>query len=557
MRLKCQLIIMIIVLSVSACNSPSLRNNISSETAATVDDTTTLVSGQSVDKAISEVDLINKKQINHKQPSPGQKTSSDIWIRIQNNLVFDRHHAQRIVKDKLNWYVRNQDYIDRVIDRANPYIFYIVTELEKRNMPLELALLPIVESAYHPFAYSPSRASGIWQFIPSTGKLYGLKQNWWYDGRRDIIASTRAALDYLQKLHKEFSGDWLLALAAYNTGEGNVAKAIRRNKKTGKKTDFWSLRLPRETRGYVPSLLAVAELIANPEKYGIKWKAIPNKPYFVQVNTEKQLDLALAAKLAQLSMDQIYTLNPAFNRWATDPNGPHFLLLPIEKEQAFSEKLVLLTENERIKWKRHIIKRGESLGLIANRYKTSIATLKQTNGLRSNLIREGRSLLIPTSKQPLNYYTLSLDSRRFRGLKKTGSGEQYTYTVKRGDTLWDIGIHYGVSVRQLCAWNGISSRGIIRKGQSLTLWFSDSGQDSPDKSLSIASTQSLPVALHYDSNSKTTYTVKKGDSLWLISKRYKIKVAQLRQWNSLPKGKYLQPGQKLILHKKNTQITGV
>ena len=216
----------------------------------------------------------------------------DIWKRIASDLRLTRNASEKTTASKLAWFARNQAYLDRVSERASPYIYYIVEELEKRDMPLDLALLPIVESAYNPFAYSPSRASGIWQFIPGTGKNYGLKQNWWYDGRRDIVAATDAALNYLQKLHKEFNGDWLLALAAYNSGEGNVGRAIRRNKNTGKPIDFFSLRLPRETRGYVPSLLAVAEIISDPEKYKVAIKPIENGQYFEQVDINSQIDLA-------------------------------------------------------------------------------------------------------------------------------------------------------------------------------------------------------------------------------------------------------------------------
>jgi len=480
--------------------------------------------------------------------SPAKMTYADVWIRIGANLNLDHHTTHRDVNARLKWYARNQDYLDRVSVRALPYIYFIVEELEKRNMPVELALLPIVESAYHPFAYSSSKASGIWQFIPGTGRHYGLKQNWWYDGRRDIVAATRAALDYLDKLHTEFDGDWLLALAAYNTGERNVARAIRKNRKAGKKTDFWSLRLPRETRGYVPSLLAVAELVGNPEKYNIAWQAIPNTPYFEEIDIQGQIDLAMAATMADLSMDELYTLNPAFNRWATDPEGPHKLLIPVSKQAMFKRKLANVPEKDRINWKQHKIKRGESLDLIARRYRTNISTLKQANGLRSNLIREGHSLLIPASKEPMQYYTLSLDSRRYRGLKKSGDGEKYIYTVVRGDTLWDIGSNYGVSVARLCAWNGISSASILKLGQKLNLWLSEQGQSIAGQSSTTGSASAMQTSVQDKNRKPANYTVKKGDSLWLISKRFGTTVSQLRKWNKLPVNKPIHPGQRLILH---------
>ncbi len=485
------------------------------------------------------------------KPEPNVDASpeyEDIWLRIRDNLSLNRHTDKSSVKARMAWYGRHQAYLDRVTERARPYIYHIVEELEKRNMPMELALLPIVESAYNPFAYSRSHASGIWQFIPGTGKHYGLKQNWWYDGRRDIVAATDAALRYLDKLNKEFHGNWLHALAAYNTGERNVARAIARNKKSHKKTDFWSLRLPRETRGYVPSLLAVAELLANPDQHGVQWQSIENKVYFSQIDVQRQLDLATAAQLANISMDEIYTLNPAFNRWASDPDGPHKLLVPTEKSQAFVKQLQALPESERISWKRHVIKRGENLGLIARNYHTSISALKQINKLRSNLIREGRSLLIPSSLQPLKYYTLSLDARRYRGLKKSGNGKNHIYTVRRGDTLWDIGRQYGVSIKQLCAWNGINARSVLRPGKKLQLWL---GANEPNTA------KAIPASYDKKKSLKSNYKVKKGDSLWLIARRFSVTVNQLLAWNNLDRDNHLKPGQELVVQKAQNKTTGV
>jgi len=530
---------------VSACSTSSTREDISYDqtTTAKVDiaqqaSKTPEIEPNAEQKEISSTDYSSQSvaEIIEHQPS-------DIWQKIRLDLELQRNISHKAVKDRIAWYSRNQEYIDRVVTRATPYIYYITEKLKERDMPLDLALLPIVESAYHPFAYSPSRASGIWQFIPGTGKLYGLKQNWWYDGRRDIVAATEAAMNYLQKLHKEFDGDWLLALAAYNTGEKKVARAIRNNKKAGKPTDFWSLRLPRETRGYVPSLLAVAEIVAHPGKYKITINHIPNSPYFAEVNIGSQIDLATAARLANLSMDELYTFNPGFNRWATDPSGPHRLLIPVNKAESFKKQLAALSNEERIKWQQHIILNGESLGQIAARYHTDVSTLKQVNQLRGNLIREGRSLLIPVSKKPLKHYTLSLDSRRFRGLKRTGDGKKYIYTVKRGDNLWDIGRNYGISVKQLCAWNGISHKSLLHPGQKLAVWVKDDGNESDNKIIQVAEhTVKSQKQGHF------TYTIQNGDSLWLISKRFGVSVKQLQSWNNLRKGRYLQPGQELDIY---------
>ena len=462
---------------------------------------------------------------------------ADIWKRIGANLNIPRHMDHRSVKGRLAWYARNQEYLDRVADRSRPYLFHVVSEVEKRGMPLELALLPVVESAFLPFAYSRSHASGIWQFIPSTGKIFGLKQNWWYDGRRDIVAATRGALDYLEKLNKEFGGDWLLALAAYNTGERNVARAIRRNKRAGKDTDFFSLRLPRETRGYVPSLLAVAELVANPEQHGITWQPVADQQYFAQVDTGEQIDLAVAAQLAGLNMDELYTLNPGFNRWATDPAGPHRLLVPLAKEQTFREKLAGLPPEQRMNWQNHVVKKGDTLGRIAARHRTSVSALKNINKLRSNTIHQGDSLRVPVPKQALRHYTLSVDGRRLHGLKDTGDGKKFVYTIKRGDTLWDIGRKYGVSVKQLAGWNGISPRKILRPGQKLDLWFADDGNKA------VAGTEPPP------SKDPFHYTVKRGDSLSSIAKKFNVTVNQLLAWNNLRKNKYIYPNQKITVYR--------
>ena len=529
----------------SACGQQPLQ-----KTADTLPETTAADAPpqEQVEYIVPEPELFPEPEVEivtaDSEPPQSSLQHTDIWKKIGANLALPGHMEHRSVKGRLAWYAKNQEYLDRVVERSKPYLFHIVSEVEKRGMPLELALLPVVESAFHPFAYSRSHASGIWQFIPSTGKIFGLKQNWWYDGRRDIVAATRGALDYLEKLNREFDGDWLLALAAYNTGERNVARAIRRNRNAGKKTDFFSLRLPRETKGYVPSLLAVAELVANPEQHGITWQPVADQPYFAQVDTGEQIDLAVAAQLAGIKMDELYTLNPGFNRWATDPRGPHRLLLPVGKETSFLEKLAGLSPQERINWQSHEIKRGETLAGIAARYRTSVASLKSINNLRSDIIRQGVSLRVPVPKQALKHYTLSVDGRRRRGLKDTGDGNQFIYTVKRGDTLWDIGRHYGVSVKQLTSWNGISQRRFLRPGQKLSLWLADDGKKSEAKT-------------DKPTNDLFHYTVKKGDSLWLIAKKFNVTVKQLLAWNNLRKNKFLYPNQKITVYQGATRSVGI
>lgn len=520
----------------SGCNLSSTRPD-SVDSPTTANSQLALSTELSRSTAESAIDVNDNLQNQVAQ----QQNYSDAWVLLKDNLQFDRHLNKRSVKDKTAWFARNQEYLNRVADRATPYLYHVISKLKERDMPLDLALLPIVESAYHPFAYSPSHASGIWQFIPGTGKRFGLKQNWWYDGRRDIVAATDAALDYLEILHKQFNGNWFHALAAYNSGEGNVARAIRRNKKAGKPIDFWSLRLPRETRSYVPSLLAVSEVLKNSDKHKIKFKSIPNKPYFEVINIGSQIDLSTVSKLSGLSIDEVYTLNPGFNRWATDPKGPHRLLIPVNKATDFKQKIAALPKTERIKWQRHTIRKGESLGIIANRYLTSVSALKEINRLKNSRIRAGRSLLIPTAKESKKYYSLSADARKFKGLKTTGDGKRYIYSVKRGDNLWDIGRHYGISVSQLTRWNGISKRSILRPGQKLTVWVKN------EENVSVIKTAVKKPTLKGNS-----YVVQQGDSLWLIARKFDIHVTDLLKWNKIKKGKHLQPGQSLIVQQSVT-----
>jgi membrane-bound lytic murein transglycosylase D len=231
-------------------------------------------------------------------------------------------------------------------------------------------VLPVIESAFEPYAYSHARAAGLWQFIPGTGTRFGLKQDWWYDGRRDVIAATRGALDYLEFLHGEF-GDWLLAVAAYNCGENAVARQIAINRKAGKPTDFWNLKLPKETRAYVPKLIAMSRLVARPDDYGLAFSAVPNEPYFARVETGGQIDLRVAAELAGLTIDEIYALNPAYHRWATDPEGPHYLLVPVEAEEVFRQNVLQLTPDQRMRVERYEVRQGDTVASIAKRFSTS------------------------------------------------------------------------------------------------------------------------------------------------------------------------------------------
>jgi len=292
---------------------------------------------------------------------------ADIWQRLFSLYQLPVIENDRI-QAEIDHYSKHPEYFARIQKNAAPYLYYIVNEVEKHNMPGEIALLPVVESAFRPFAYSHGRAAGLWQFIPSTGKYFGLKQTWWYDGRRDVVASTDAALTYLNRLSTRFDDDWLLALAAYNAGGGTISKAIKRNKSRGKKTDYWSLKIRKETHHYVPKLIAIAHILANAEQYNITLLPIPNEPYFEKVDITKQIDLARAAQLADISIDDIYQLNPATNQWATDPQGPHYLLVPVTQADTFKQKLSALPDSQRLRWQRHKVQSGETITLRTTPY---------------------------------------------------------------------------------------------------------------------------------------------------------------------------------------------
>jgi len=470
------------------------------------------------------------------QPESQPKTSKDLWHRLRSGFQLnDQDH--RLVRPYVDWYAKHQPYLDRVAERARPFLYGIVQEVEARGMPMEIALLPIVESAFQPFAYSSGRAAGIWQFIPSTGKHYGLKQNWWYDGRRDIPKATTAALDYLEHLHKRFDGDWLLALASYNSGEGRVSRAMKKNKKKGRPTDFWSLDLPKETQGYVPKLLAISAIVRHTQKHGVTLTPIPDEPYLEHVDVGSQIDLALAAELAELPIETMYQLNPAYNRWATDPKGPHTLLLPIHKTKTFRAALAKVDKKHRVRWERHRIREGETLGHIARKFQTSVALLQEVNNIHDKWIRAGQSIIIPVATKNLKHY-LSEDRRRVALQSTKRNGHKQHHTVKRGDTFWDISRKYKVNVSQLTSWNGMSPKDSLRPGQQLVIW---------TKKPNLASRQfvSLPRNVTHQ---QVHYRVRKGDSLARIAQKFSVTIAKLRQWNSLKEGKYLQPGQRLTLY---------
>lgn len=464
--------------------------------------------------------------------------SVNLWDRVRDGFAIDPQINQRI-QQEIHWYAKHPAYLARVSERAEKYLYLVVEEIEKRQMPMELALLPIVESAFDPFAYSPGRAAGMWQIIPGTGTMLGLKQNWWYDGRRDVVASTDAALTYLDQLYHQVGEDWLLALAAYNSGAGNVGKAVKRNRAKGKPTDYWSLQLPRETEMYVPRLLALKALLENPEAHGVAFYPVANEPYFISVNVGSQIDLAQAAEWAQMPMADLAALNPGFNRWATDPEGPHHLLFPRDKAGNFIERLAEIPEEQRVVWDRYQIKAGDTLSSIAKRHRTTPEFLQSINNLANSNIRVGRTLMVPKSAENAEFYTHTA-GQRLKRIQSSGKGSKLEYRVREGDSLWQISRKFNVTTGQLAKWNGMAPGDRIYPGQSLVIW------------QKIKTTQATPGGDR--TIRKLAYKVRKGDSLAAIANKFKVQVDDITRWNQVDPSRYLRPGKHLTLFVDVTRV---
>ena len=426
-------------------------------------------------------------------------------------------------------------------EQARLYLHHIVSELEKNNMPTELALIPFVESRFDPFAYSSGRASGLWQFIPGTGERFNMTQTWWHDERRDVIKSTQAAIDYFNYLHRFFDNDWLLAIAAYNAGEGTVKRAIKRNKKAGKATDFWSLPLPKQTQFYVPKLFAWARIIDTPERYALTLAPIQNAPVFTTIDIKSQIDLATFSEISNMNIDDVYALNPAYNRWATDPQAPHELLVPIEKADNILTSLQSYPIEKRMQWQRYTVKPNDALSLIAKRFNTNTRSIQKANKLASSRIRVGQTLLIPTASKQSDFYQQSAEQRltvRQNASKKKNRSKKVKHITQAGDTLWSIGKKYQVKPSSIAYWNNMSEKDVLKNKQALVIW-----QDNATQAQLTLNNSANDSA----EKRKVLYTVKSGDNLSFIAQRFSVSTKDIREWNDKTLKKYLKPGQVLKL----------
>jgi membrane-bound lytic murein transglycosylase D len=393
----------------------------------------------------------------------------DLWQRLRGGFLMQDINSPLVAHHE-QWYAKRPDYIARMMVRASRYLFYITSEVERRGMPSEIALLPMIESAFNPGANSTSSAAGIWQFMPATGKNFGMRQNWWYDGRRDVIGATTGALDYLEKLHNQF-GDWELALAAYNWGEGSVQRAQERNRKLGLPTNYVSLKMPDETRNYVPKLLAIKNIIANPSVFGLELPEIKNKAYFAAVSSAKHIDLELAAQFAGISKEEFVALNPAHNRPVMLQNNNDYILLPIDKIEAYQTNLESY-DKPLVSWQVYHTQKGENLAHLAPRFGLSLEKLKSVNSLSArNDLSTGDTLLVPLNGDPIDteeetaFEEINMHLHPVRR-EATGSAS-IKYVAHSGDTLDKLASRYHVSVASLKSWNGHLKH--LKTGQTLTI----------------------------------------------------------------------------------------
>lgn len=443
----------------------------------------------------------------------GDRSRGDIWERVREGLVLaDVRRPRRATL--VRWPGLRQAFVDQIVERATPYLHHIVEQAERRDMPTDVALLPIVESAYRTEARSSGHAAGIWQLIPSTGRHFGLKQNAWYDGRHDVLASTDAALDYLKALHERFDGDWLNAFAAYNCGEGLIERAIARNRRVGRGTDFWSLALPAETRGFVPKLIAVSKIVADPAGHKLSLRPIPDKPYLAEVEIGRQIRLTEAAKLAGVSVEEMRRLNPGLIQSITAPSGPHRLAVPVDRAPAFRRRLA---GHSHIKMSHMKIKGGPQGPGKTPRARRAIKLSQVSLGQRVDArVNDGAVLSVPP---------------RWSG----GT----MHRVRAGDTLWDISQTYRVPLGALREANGLRAKpaGIetrLRPGQDLLI---------PGAEKSVVR---KPRRVHH--------RIQPGDSLPRIARRYRVSVDQLRRWNRPAAYHSLKPGGVLVVYRSPSAV---
>ncbi len=493
---------------------------------------------------------------------------NDLWDRMRKGYKLPVLSNSKI-QAHIDRRVKYSRYLKRLLSRSQPYLYDIVKEIEKRKMPMELALLPAIESSFRPLALSGANAAGLWQMIPMTAGDYNLQQDEWYDERYHIFKSTRAALSFLKNLNRLFGGDWLLTLAAYNYGPGNLKKAIKKNLEQELPTDFWSLELPKETTNYIPKLLALSRIVGNPKEFKLQIPSIKNEPYLTRVKVDRQIDMTFASQFAGLSLTQMKTLNGNYIREATAPEGRHYLTLPINRVRRFKRRIaqippetllaVNILEPPQPKETKvamndpHKVGAGESLWKIAKKYATTISELTKWNNLESKSVAVGQELVVSAPPKPVKPKTLSL----FTESKKPQTKQTIKHKVQSGQTLWGIARRYKIKVAELKQWNKLGNKS-LRVGQELIL----SAPIIEPLVVTKVKTVEKPILAVSQSNEVTpiveekklvvlTHKVQNGETLWRIARRYNIKTTQIQQWNKL-QGKTVRVGQQLLVSEPPT-----
>lgn len=481
--------------------------------------------------------LTDLKEIDLTKDASEESDAENVWQRLTNGFQFKHESSSRIQRE-VDFYRARPKTLPEVFTRAKPYLYMIVEEIEKRQMPMEIALLPVIESSFHTRALSSANAAGMWQFTPDTAQVRGIKNNWWFDGRKDVYLSTNAALDYLQNLHDRFDGNWLHALAAYNAGAITVRKAIERNKAKNKPTDYWYLDLPGETQRYVPKLLAVARMVESPDEYNLALPNIPNTPYLTRIEVDQQIDLSTAAQMANMSWDEFYRFNAGHKRLATDPNGKTHLMVPVDKLQTFAVNLTHFALNTNGNWISHTCSVNDNLTDLAQQYGTTPELIMQINKLSpSQPLKAGQSLLIACGVNSLDDQSLAhasavasntsafelkeqtnrvvLADRKAVNTSQNSKDHHIYHKLKSNQTLAWLAQHYGVSLIRLASVNNITTSTHLRIGQPLI----------------------IPV------KKVISHTAKKGDTWTSLAKRNGIPAYLLAEFNDANEKTPIKNGQ--------------
>ena len=450
------------------------------------------------------------------------ESSSNLWDTLRYSFKLGDEYQRPEVNVQFNWLISHKNYLSLLGQHSQPYLYYILKEVRRRNMPGEIALLPMIESTYNPFAYSNTGAAGLWQFTTGTGNNFGLKQNWWFDGRRDIYNSTNAALNYLTYLHHFFNGNWMLAIAAYHSGEGTVMRAVN-NKGS---SNFWSLNLPDDTHSYVPKLLALAKLIQTKNPVSSRLPYISNTPYFTKIDVGTQIDLTNAAHLAGLSYPEFLKLNPGNNRWTTAPKGPHIIVLPLDKVDVFVHNLEKIPESQRSSLlAKHAVEFDTDLEVIPDSDEEEINTIESEQAPEKIPVKEEAP---PVQKIA---YASPVVTPQPSSLHKV------LHIVQKGESFSHLTQKYQVNIEQIRNWNHLSAQETLKLGEKLTIWTTNN-----------VSWSKAPSTASSSKNTIVYYTIRVGDSLARIAQKYHVSLQKLMFWNTKLEPNRLVPGKQLVIY---------